>query len=169
MAVAELLRPVEPPGDAQLLACHARALAAAELAGQRALRCWQQQGRQPGGAQGLQRGAQQQARGYADLLIVGHSAELPALQRLGLIEVAGAGLWRVLGMDRFGGHTMPLPVALAAAQAAAQVISAQLPRLCISTRSFGFAELGEAATGDAAERQFGHDSARPLPSPRPLA
>jgi len=131
MAVAELLRPTAAlPSDAQLLDCFEQAMRAADAAAQLAGKRLRRQ-------QCLSPQLAEAPHGFADLLILGSSAELPALQRLGLIAPAGTGLWRVLGLSRHGGAGQPLAVAMASAQAAAQVLSSRLPRLCISTRSFG--------------------------------
>ncbi|MBT9495216.1 MAG: hypothetical protein IV107_23335 [Paucibacter sp.] len=119
-----------PLSDQALLDCVALAAQAAEAAARSAARRLRRQPLSPTA------GRTQVPHGYADLIIIGFGAEIPALARLGLIAPAGQGLWRLLAPCRFGSARQPLTVALAAAAAAAQVLSGRLPHLCIGTRSF---------------------------------
>lgn len=118
-----------PLDDQGLLDCVALAAHAADAAARSAARRLR---REPALANERAPGP----RGYADLIIIGFGAEIPALARLGLIAPLGQGLWRLLAPCRFGSARQPLTVALAAATAAAQVLSGRLPHLCIGTRSF---------------------------------
>lgn len=144
MAAAEALQSQPSPlNDQALLDCVALATHAADAAASSATRRLRRQPISPAA------GRAQAPRGYADLIIIGFGAEIPALARLGLIAPAGQGLWRLLAPCRFGGARQPLTVALAAATAAAQVLSGRLPHLCISTRSFALSGADGLSEGSA--------------------